>query len=58
MSPEKYIIYLLIHIEERSNKDERRLHIYINLAPESTNVGSYYSIYIYLNNDINICFQS
>ena len=47
MSLEKYIIYLLIHIEEGSNKGERRLYIYINLAQESTNVGSYFSIYIF-----------
>lgn len=58
MSLENYIIYLLIHIEERSNKNERRLYIYINLALESTNVGSYFSIYIYLNKDINVRFQS
>lgn len=58
MSLEKYIIYLLIHIEERSDKDERRLYIYINLALGSTNVGSHFSIYIYLNKDINVRFQS
>lgn len=48
----------MIHIEEHSNKDERRLYIYINLALESTNVGSYFSIYIYLNKDTNVRFQS
>ena len=58
MSLEKYIIYLLIHIEERSNKDKRRLYIYINLALESTKVGSYFSINIYLNKDTNVRFQS
>ena len=34
------------------------LHIYINLALESTKVGSYFSINIYLNKDANIRFQS
>ena len=58
MSQEKYIIYLLIHIEECSNKDKKRLYIYINLALESTKVGSYFSIYIYLNKDTNVRFQS
>lgn len=47
MSQEKYIIYLLIHIEERSNKDERRLYIYINLVLESMNIGFYFNIYIF-----------
>lgn len=58
MSLEKYIIYLLIHIEERSNKDERKLYIYINLALESTKVGSHFNIYIYLNKDTNVRFLS
>ena len=58
MSQEKYIIYLLIHIEERSNKNERKLYIYINLTLESTKVGSYFSINIYLNKDTNTRFQS
>ena len=58
MSPEKYIIYLLIHIEEGFNKVERRLYIYINLTLESTNVGIYFSINIYLYKDTNVRFQS
>ena len=48
----------MIHIEERSNKNERRLYIYINLTLESTKVNSYFSIYIYLNKDTNVRFQS
>lgn len=51
-------MYLLIHIKERSNKDKRRLYIYINLALKSTKVGSYFSINIYLNKDTNVRFLS
>ena len=48
----------MIHIEEGFNKVERRLCIYINSAQERTKAGSYFSIYIYLNKDTNVRFQS
>ena len=48
----------MIHIEECSNKVERRLYIYINSTQERTKVGSYFSINIYLNKDTNVRFQS
>lgn len=48
----------MIHIEEGFNKVERRLCIYINSAQERAKAGSYFSIYIYLNKDTNVRFQS
>ena len=48
----------MIHIEECSNKDERRLYIYINMILERIKVGIYFSINIYLYKDTKVCFQS
>lgn len=48
----------MIHIEEYSNKDERRLYIYINMILERIKVGIYFSINIYLYKDTKVRFQS
>lgn len=48
----------MIHIEECSNKDERRLYIYINMILERIKVGIYFSINIYLYKDSKVRFQS
>lgn len=48
----------MIHIEECSNKDERRLYIYINMILERIKVDIYFSINIYLYKDTKVRFQS
>ena len=48
----------MIHIEECSNKDERKLYIYINMILERIKVGIYFSINIYLYKDTKVRFQS
>lgn len=48
----------MIHIEECSNKDERRLYIYINMILKRIKAGIYFSINIYLCKDTKVRFQS
>ena len=48
----------MIHIKECSNKDERRLYIYINMILERIKVGIYFSINIYLYKNTKVRFQS